>query len=377
LEAEYLKTLTALYVEDDAASRQEVSAFLRRKVGAVHTAKNGTEGLEAFQSQRPHLVITDIQMPSLDGLAMVQEIRTMAPTVPVIITTAFDNTDYLMRCIDLGIDRFVVKPMRLEQMESALQACARRLRAEEQLLQMEQLKVDALRLRQREGLAILMGGIAHDYNNLLQAILAAVDNARLHVEPRSEAARFLDLTQDCSEEAHTLSQRLLMLGMGTDRLSRTGPLGATLVEAIREIVDGTPVALQLELNGEESPVNHHPQHLRMVFRNLALNALEAMPKGGTLRVSAQVRVIEPKDGTCLAPGDYLWIRFHDSGHGIPPEILPRIFDPYFSTKNRGQQKGMGLGLALSEAIIRAHGGTISAESEEGDGAVFHIHLPIA
>ena len=130
---DFLKTITVLYVEDDPDTREQLGRFLQRRVGTLITAENGAAGLEVFDSHRPQIVITDIQMPVMDGLTMAQKIRKLDPTVPIIIVTAFEQTDYLMRSIEIGMDKYVSKPTEPDRLVMALQACADRLHAEKQL----------------------------------------------------------------------------------------------------------------------------------------------------------------------------------------------------------------------------------------------------
>ena len=106
-------------------------------------------------------------------------------------------------------------------------------------------------------------------------------------------------------------------------------------------------------------------------------AREALPSGGRFEISTELCEVTPENDKGLAPGSYLHIQLHDSGMGIPAESLPMIFEPYYSTKERGSKRGTGLGLALCESIIRAHQGAISAESRPSEGSTFHIHLPVA
>ena len=130
---DFLKTITILYVEDDPDTREQLGRFLQRRVGTLITAENGAAGLETFDIHRPQIVITDIQMPVMDGLTMAQKIRKLDPTVPIIIVTAFEQTDYLMRSIEIGMDKYVSKPTEPDRLVMALQACADRLHAEKQL----------------------------------------------------------------------------------------------------------------------------------------------------------------------------------------------------------------------------------------------------
>ena len=132
MNGDYLKTLTILYVEDDFDAREQLGTFLQRRVGSLITAENGAAGLEAFVGRHPHIVVTDIQMPEMDGLTMTQEIRKLDATVPVIVVTAFEQTDYLLRSIEIGMDKYVTKPVNPDRLHAALLQCAERLRSESQ-----------------------------------------------------------------------------------------------------------------------------------------------------------------------------------------------------------------------------------------------------
>ncbi len=131
--SEFLKTITVLYVEDDPDTREQLGMFLKRRIGRLITAENGAAGFEAFAAHRPQIVITDIQMPVMDGLSMARKIRNIDPTVPIIIVTAFEQTDYLMRAIDIGMDKYVSKPVEPDRLSAALHACADRVHNENKL----------------------------------------------------------------------------------------------------------------------------------------------------------------------------------------------------------------------------------------------------
>jgi len=133
LDQNYLKTLKVLYVEDDEDTRKQFSEFLRRPVGTLITAANAAEGLEAFIKHSPDIVVTDILMPEMDGLTMAVKIREIAPKVPIIAVTAFEQTDYMMRAINIGIDKYVIKPVDGDLLLEGLLECVHRLREEQQL----------------------------------------------------------------------------------------------------------------------------------------------------------------------------------------------------------------------------------------------------
>ena len=153
----YLKRLTVLYVEDEEESREQCSEFLTRLAGVLVTAHNGAEGLDAWRQHKPDIVITDIRMPVMDGLTMLQEIRSGDRTVPVIILSAFEEPEYLKRSIDLGVSGYVVKPVDVGRFTEVLLKCAQTLQVEDKLVQTH----TALRKQNEFTQATLDGQSAH------------------------------------------------------------------------------------------------------------------------------------------------------------------------------------------------------------------------
>jgi DNA-binding NarL/FixJ family response regulator len=173
-EAVFLKTLPLLYVEDERVTREKISTLLRRRVGSLTVAGDGLEGLASFRSNPVPLIITDIQMPRMDGLAMAKEIRRRDPSVLVVVTTAFEQPEYLAQAISIGIAHYVTKPIQLERFEFALLSCAHRLQSASTpqagltLGPDEREKLDQLTSREREVLASVGRGLAsHEIGQML------------------------------------------------------------------------------------------------------------------------------------------------------------------------------------------------------------------
>jgi len=116
--------ISVLYVEDDAITRHNISIMLKRSVSQLYTAANGQEGLELFQIHRPDIVVTDIAMPVMNGLDMARAIRKLAPETEIIVLTAFDNTEYLLECIAIGISRYIPKPVNLDELSKVIGTCS-------------------------------------------------------------------------------------------------------------------------------------------------------------------------------------------------------------------------------------------------------------
>jgi putative nucleotidyltransferase with HDIG domain len=144
IDAEFLKTLSVLYVEDDEEIRELLSRFLRRWVGILHIATNGQEGAQAFHDYRPDVVVTDIKMPVMDGLEMATAIKLSSREVPIIVITAYSERDYFIRAIEIGVDQYVTKPVNTDILLQAIYKSASHHLHKREMEKAEQLVVDAL-----------------------------------------------------------------------------------------------------------------------------------------------------------------------------------------------------------------------------------------
>lgn len=366
--------ISLLYVEDEAATREQVSRVLVSRGYRLTVAENGDQGLALFREQAPDIVLTDIMMPRLNGLEMARAIRALSPETQIACMTAFSDTIYLMEAIDIGIDQFVLKPVEIHRLFAALDRCQEtvELRKRQKMLEAEK-----LRTKKIEAIGIMAGGMAHDFNNLLQVILGYVSLARMSAEPGSKTESLLAVAEQTSETARELSARLLTFAKGGDSVMKPTRPGHLIREGVEAELGLTPsITLDFNLPDDLPFVMVDAEQIQQVVANIVINACEAMPHGGPLHVSASSATLATANDVGLPPGDYLSVRFEDTGVGIPPENIPKIFDPYFSTKEMGCQKGMGLGLALCHSIIKHHHGNIQAESMPGAGTRIQIYLPV-
>ena len=375
LDQDFLKNLTVLYVEDDGDTRMQFNEFLSRPVGTLITAANGMKGLEAFKKHAPDIVITDIHMPQMDGLTMAQNILEMVPSVPIIVVTAFEQADYLKRAINIGIDKYVTKPVNSYLLFECLLECARRLRAEQQLKLQHQREIQEEWSKHNATIASLAGGMAHDYKNLIQTILGYASLVNNKLAPDGEGSQYHEKISKCCAEAEVLGQMLRILGNDYEYLSSSGPVMPCIRTAIDQVLGGASIVFSCDYPEDLPYTRFSEQLIQLVFSGLATNALEAMPEGGSLLLTAGVVEITEDDVVPLAPGTYVHITMADSGVGIASEVLPKIFDPNFSTKRRSSKVGAGLSLALCRTAIMKSGGLITAESDFGNGSRFMVWLP--
>ncbi|HMK35834.1 MAG TPA: ATP-binding protein [Desulfomonilaceae bacterium] len=222
-----------------------------------------------------------------------------------------------------------------------------------------------------ESLGILAGGIAHDFNNLLTGILGNVSLARTFIEPDHRAVSRLDAAAKASTRAQELTRQLLTFSRGGAPLKKTASISELLKDAVTFAVRGSHVASQFDISENLWPIDMDEGQISQVVNNLIINAIQAMPLGGTIRIRAANAIVDSTHNLPLRQGNYVTVSISDNGIGIPLEHQQKIFDPYFTTKNTGS----GLGLATSYSIIRKHDGFIGVNSEAGKGTTFTFYLP--
>lgn len=225
-----------------------------------------------------------------------------------------------------------------------------------------------------EQLGLLAGGIAHDFNNLLTAIIGNISLASLLLPPNDEMATRLNDAKNASMRARDLAQQLLTFARGGAPIKKTASIGKLIQDTVSFSLRGTHSRSEFAFGADLWPAEIDPGQISQVVANLVVNADQAMPNGGTLRVKCD-NFVYNSDTTPvvpdLSPGDYIKVTIRDEGVGIPENYLKRIFDPYFTTK----PKGTGLGLATTYSIIKNHNGLITVESEIHFGSTFTLYLP--
>jgi PAS domain S-box-containing protein len=243
----------------------------------------------------------------------------------------------------------------------------------------EQLEAQLRQSQKMEAIGTLAGGIAHDFNNILGAILGYGELAHQQSAEGSPLRRYLDNVMHAAERAQMLIERIL--GFSRSGLGDRAPVNVQFViEETLELLEASlPAGIRLEsrIASGNSAVIGDATYLHQVAMNLCTNAVQAMERGGTLRVILErIDVTEPRalSRGLLHPGTYVQLIVSDTGVGIPPAVLERMFDPFFTTKGVGQ--GTGLGLSLVHGIVTDLGGAIDVMSKAGDGTTFEIWLPV-
>lgn len=237
---------------------------------------------------------------------------------------------------------------------------------------------ELLKVRKLESIGILAGGIAHDFNNLLMVILGNISLAKDHKNLKQEKiVKVLEAAEMAARRAGELTKLLITFSKGGAPVKKTAYISDLIKSSASFTLNDANVTCNLMIPVDLWPVEVDEGQLKWVIHNVVLNAQEAMPAGGIVNIIAQnITVSEKeKEGFSLKDWRYVKISIKDTGVGIPEENLAKIFDPYFTTKDMGSQKGMGLGLSICYSIIKSHDGTIAVESGIDAGTTVDIYLP--
>ncbi|MBF0226239.1 MAG: PAS domain S-box protein [Desulfobacterales bacterium] len=222
-----------------------------------------------------------------------------------------------------------------------------------------------------EAIGTLAGGIAHDFNNMLGVITGNISYALNNVNQNDELYEILLDVQESSRQAQNLTRQLLTFSKGGAPIKKVSNINNLINDSAYFSTRGSKANLHFELLNDLWLSDVDEGQINQVIGNLIINANQAMPNGGTITIRTDNTEIEADSGIPLSAGRYIKIVIEDQGIGISKKHLPKIFEPYYTTK----QKGSGLGLATAYSIIKRHGGHITVYSEIEKGTVFNIYLP--
>jgi len=235
-------------------------------------------------------------------------------------------------------------------------------------------KADQKNRRQLDSIAALSGGIAHDYNNLLTAIIGNISLAQTYLDKKNKPFKLLGHALVASKTAKNLTQKLITFSKGGAPNKEITALDRLVKSAAEFTLSGSNIKCTYNFEPDLWLVDVDPSQIGHAIHNVVMNAREAMPAGGTIQVTAaNVSLLD--DIPTPREGNYVRISITDHGNGIPEAEFDKIFDPYYSTKDRGSRKGTGLGLSICHSIITKHGGEVSVTSQIGSGTTLHLYLP--
>lgn len=394
----------------------DIVPISEQPVFEVDSAYQGTEGVaalcQALEEGRPYAVaFVDVRMPpGADGIQTAEMLWQLCPELQIVICTAYSDYSWQEMIGRLGNrERLLVMKKPFSSVEALQLACAlcekwrltqeardrlaeteriveertRELREANGRLQAEmeqrqRAEGQLLRAQRLESIGTLASGIAHDLNNMLSPILLSLDLLKVGLPETSRD--LLSTVETCAQRAAAMVKQVLTFARGVagERLLLEPKY---LIREIEKIVAGTfprQIKLETRIASDLPSIKGDSTQLQQVLLNLSLNARDAMPEGGTLRIEAdhfEVDELYASANPGARAGWYVRLRVSDMGAGMPEEIIDKIFDPFFTTKPLG--KGTGLGLSTVLGIVESHEGFLDVRSQLGEGSTFEIFLPVA
>ncbi len=338
-----------ILVAEDNPELAHYLVDLLSAIGPAESVANGREALEWLAHNRPSLILSDVMMPEVDGLSLCRQLKAdpELAEIPIILLTASTMRDTLLEGWAAGADEYLMKPFHPVELQTRVRSL---LRAASER---QELRERVAQARKDESLRALAGGLAHDYNNQLAAILGNLELARVHPGLEHGTRELLDEALAAVARSTELTGRLLAyLGFLHDA-RRATDLAETAGCVARECQRG------VELQLGSSLVLCDPKAMRTVVDELVRNACEASQPEGAIRLSTGT---EAEDA---------WLEVEDEGCGMDSHVTDRMFDPGYSSKSLGR----GMGLAAVAGIVRSHGGECKVFSRPGSGTRIRVTLP--
>ena len=370
--------LTILYVEDEKGVQDNLSKFLKHFSSELYLASNGKDGLELYKQYNPDIVISDIQMPIMDGIEMTKAIKQINMDQYVIFTTAFNDNDFFIEAIELQVEGYILKPIDLDKLEEKIIHLYKQIEAKKDLQVKKNMLIQQSKLA---SMGEMIGNIAHQWRQPLSIISTAASGALIE----KEYGTFTDekfksemnmIVKSCNYLSETIDDFRNFFKNGK------GSIKANLKEFIEKSLNLTTPAfkdnfikviqdIDLEIN-----VYGDKNQLSQVIINILNNAKDALKSINNIQ--DKMLLISTKK----INNDYITITIQDNAGGIPEDIKDKIFEPYFTTKHQSQGTGLGLYIA-HQIIVENLSGSMVAQNEEYEyegkkykGAKFILTLPI-
>jgi signal transduction histidine kinase len=361
-----------LLVDDDTLVLETTGVALSNRGYDLKTAESGEEALKLLEEEAFDLVITDLVMDAIDGIDILKAVKENHADTMTIIFTGHGNLASAIEALRLNAEDYLLKPCKIEDMVFRIERCLEKLELKQKIRRME---ADVLKVHKFETIAVMTDGIAHDYNNLLSVIMGNMSLAQTYLKHDDKIYKLISNAEKALLQIKDLTRQLFTFSENFTSIKKNIAIAPMLENLVMLFTSGSESECQFDIADDLWSVEIDRSQIGQVIRNLVINAEDAMSLGGFIKVSAGNKEITRVDESVTPPGKYIEISIEDRGVGIPPELTDKIFDPYFSTKEKGAQKGMGLGLAICHSVIKKHGGYLKVKSKLGDGSVFSFLLP--
>ncbi|MFA6505120.1 MAG: response regulator [Treponemataceae bacterium] len=380
-----------LIVDDQSQNIELLEAHLIPQGYEIVSATNGIEALDILSKTNIDLILSDVMMPVMDGFEFTRKVRSDGPNpqIPIILVTALREKEDRVRGIEAGCDDFITKPVDKHELIARVKSLLKvkayndlrnnyqteleseiAQRTEELKKSFEENKVlehQLFQSQKMEAIGRLAGGVAHDFNNILQVIQGFTDHILTKTPEEDPRLAWLKQIRVACDKAAALVQRLLSFSRNQAQNKIVLNLNTVLTDIATMLQQllGERIELILDFSPSLSDIEADRTQIDMVLMNLSANARDAMSEGGKLSWKTS--------NVTLPTGAYVLLSVRDTGTGMDEETMNHMFEPFYTTKAIG--KGTGLGLATVYGVVKQAGGTIECSSSPGKGTEFRIYLP--
>jgi len=371
-----------LICDDEPLVTESIKAVLDNGNYQVQITNSSRHALTLIHAESPDLVILDVMMPEMTGFEVLDAVDPECCDTAFIIVTGEASVDSAIKAIRKGASDYLRKPFEPDEliirMESVLRQ--RQMKRDHMCVQAKnrQLENQLRQSQKMEAIGTLAGGIAHDFNNVLSIILGNAELALADMPSKDAAHLNLERILTASLRAREMIQQLLSFSRKEESGRKPLRLNSVITESLKLMRASLPtnISIKRDICSTECITIADATQIHQIMLNLCTNAAHAMESGGgvlTIRLDPVTLDTAAAAETDLSPGNYARLVVTDTGHGIEKDIINRIFDPYFTTKETG--KGTGMGLSVVHGIIKGIGGTIRAFSGPARFTEFHLYLP--
>lgn len=363
-----------LHLEDNVPDAELVGELFQEEWPdcQVKVVDNRTDFLQNLHTGYD-LILSDFSLVNFNGLEALTIAHERVPDIPFIFFSGTIGEERALQALRAGASDYVIKD-RPKRLISAIQRSLNEVKLRRERREVEE---QMLRVQRLENIGMLAAGMAHDFNNVLAPVLMSVPLLRSRLAGEGDQ-RILNSIESSAHRGAGLVRQILGFAhgvTGAPQLIQPKHLFKELIGVMQQTFPKN-VKVVDEVEGGLWPLTTNPTQFHQILLNLSVNARDAMPNGGTLRVKASNRKLDELSAAAIPgtkPGPYLVVEIIDTGTGIPPEVLARIWDPFFTTKEAG--RGTGLGLATVRGIVEGHQGVITVLTKPGSGTTFQVLLP--
>jgi signal transduction histidine kinase len=377
--------VTVLVTEDDENLNRLIQKILQKAGVPTRQALNGAEAVAKATENPNQIILLDYKLPDMDGRKVIEILARRQKKIPFIIMTGYGDEKTAVEMMKLGASDYIVKDLEFMQMiPFVVKRILKDLEKERRLVKTEKEKIkleEQLHHTQKmEALGQLAGGVAHDFNNILSGMSGYAYVLKTLMDPSPEKLQYLENITDCVRRAGDLTAQLLAFARKAETEYKPFNIHESInytVDMLRHTIDPR-IEMKIQLKADYSVIKGDAGQIQNCLLNMAINARDAMPEGGLLTFETETVRFDTESYQKLSSsglsGPFIKISLKDTGMGMSEETKKRIFEPFYTTKEKG--KGTGLGLSMVYGIIKQHNGHITFISESGRGSEFTIFLPL-